>query len=107
MYVVVGIFFSSLAAVLVKMFAPYACGSGIPEVGTLSRRKRVFSGNGNGHRYQQCGSIYRSVIIVKVIFLLLCLFSLYMKFETGRKVFLLLRETIALSLKIFEEAEGL
>ena len=35
MYVVIGLSFSTLAAILVKMFAPYACGSGIPEVSIL------------------------------------------------------------------------
>jgi len=32
MYILWALFFASLAASLVKMFAPYACGSGIPEV---------------------------------------------------------------------------
>lgn len=32
MYVLWALFFASMAALLVKMFAPYACGSGIPEV---------------------------------------------------------------------------
>jgi len=31
-YMAIALLFSTLAAVLVKMFAPYACGSGIPEV---------------------------------------------------------------------------
>lgn len=32
MYVAWALLFASLAAALVRMFAPYACGSGIPEV---------------------------------------------------------------------------
>jgi len=31
-YVLLAVCFSTLAAILVKVFAPYACGSGIPEV---------------------------------------------------------------------------
>jgi len=31
-YIIWALFFASLAALLVRMFAPYACGSGIPEV---------------------------------------------------------------------------
>jgi chloride channel 3/4/5 len=34
-YVMWALFFSSLAALLVRMFAPYACGSGIPEIKTI------------------------------------------------------------------------
>lgn len=34
-YVFWAILFSSLAASLVRMFAPYACGSGIPEIKTI------------------------------------------------------------------------
>ncbi|XP_076802251.1 H(+)/Cl(-) exchange transporter 4-like [Clavelina lepadiformis] len=34
-YVIIAMMFSTLAAVLVKNFAPYACGSGIPEVKTI------------------------------------------------------------------------
>ena len=33
MYIVWALIFALLAAMLVKVFAPYACGSGIPEVG--------------------------------------------------------------------------
>nr|XP_002127837.1 H(+)/Cl(-) exchange transporter 4-like [Ciona intestinalis] len=35
LYIVLALSFASLAAILVKMFAPYACGSGIPEVKTI------------------------------------------------------------------------
>uniref|UniRef100_H2YSM6 Chloride channel protein n=1 Tax=Ciona savignyi TaxID=51511 RepID=H2YSM6_CIOSA len=35
LYIVSALIFASLAALLVKMFAPYACGSGIPEVKTI------------------------------------------------------------------------
>jgi len=41
MYVTWALLFSTLAVMLVRVFAPYACGSGIPEVGAkylLSRR---------------------------------------------------------------------
>lgn len=31
-YIVWALIFAALAAALVRMFAPYACGSGIPEV---------------------------------------------------------------------------
>lgn len=34
-YVLVALCFGTLAACLVKMFAPYACGSGIPEIKTI------------------------------------------------------------------------
>lgn len=34
-YVVWALLFGLLAAMLVRMFAPYACGSGVPEVGNL------------------------------------------------------------------------
>nr|CAB3231573.1 H(+)/Cl(-) exchange transporter 4-like [Phallusia mammillata] len=34
-YILMAILFSALAALLVKVFAPYACGSGIPEVKTI------------------------------------------------------------------------
>lgn len=37
MYVVWAILLATLAAMLVRVFAPYACGSGIPEVGKLSK----------------------------------------------------------------------
>lgn len=33
MYVVWGLMFAFLAAMLVRLFAPYACSSGLPEVG--------------------------------------------------------------------------
>lgn len=33
MYVIWALIFAVLAAMLVRVFAPYACGSGIPEVG--------------------------------------------------------------------------
>lgn len=33
MYVVWGLMFALLAAMLVRLFAPYACSSGLPEVG--------------------------------------------------------------------------
>lgn len=36
MYVIWSLFLASLAVMLVKMFAPYACGSGIPEVSITS-----------------------------------------------------------------------
>jgi chloride channel 3/4/5 len=35
-YIVWALMFAALAAALVRMFAPYACGSGIPEVSTVS-----------------------------------------------------------------------
>ena len=35
MYVVWAIGFATLAVMLVRVFAPYACGSGIPEVSVL------------------------------------------------------------------------
>ncbi|KAG1693191.1 H(+)/Cl(-) exchange transporter 3 [Nymphon striatum] len=35
MYVIWSLFMALLAAMLVKMFAPYACGSGIPEIKTI------------------------------------------------------------------------
>ncbi|RWS17995.1 H(+)/Cl(-) exchange transporter 3-like isoform X1 [Dinothrombium tinctorium] len=35
MYTVSSVFFATLAALLVKTFAPYACGSGIPEIKTI------------------------------------------------------------------------
>lgn len=35
MYCTIGVLFALSAAVAVKIFAPYACGSGIPEVSTL------------------------------------------------------------------------
>ena len=31
-YLVIAVFFATLSVVLVRVFAPYACGSGIPEV---------------------------------------------------------------------------
>ena len=34
-YVVIAVSFALLAASLVRMFAPYACGSGIPEIKTI------------------------------------------------------------------------
>jgi chloride channel 3/4/5 len=34
-YICWAMFFAALAALLVKMFAPYACGSGIPEIKTI------------------------------------------------------------------------
>lgn len=34
-YVVMGTFLAGLAVIFVKMLAPYACGSGIPEVKTI------------------------------------------------------------------------
>lgn len=34
-YIMWALLFSSLAALLVKNFAPYACGSGIPEIKTI------------------------------------------------------------------------
>lgn len=34
-YILWSLLFASLAASLVKMFAPYACGSGIPEIKTI------------------------------------------------------------------------
>ena len=38
MYVLIAIFFAVLAASLVRMFAQYACSSGIPEIKTILRR---------------------------------------------------------------------
>ena len=35
LYILTAVLFSSLAGVLIKVFAPYACGSGIPEVGII------------------------------------------------------------------------
>ncbi|RWS27196.1 H(+)/Cl(-) exchange transporter 3-like isoform X1 [Leptotrombidium deliense] len=35
MYILTSVFFATLAALLVKTFAPYACGSGIPEIKTI------------------------------------------------------------------------
>ena len=35
MYIIWALFFALLAAMLVKTFAPYACGSGIPEIKTI------------------------------------------------------------------------
>jgi chloride channel 3/4/5 len=34
-YLVIAIFFATLSVILVRLFAPYACGSGIPEVKTI------------------------------------------------------------------------
>ena len=34
-YIVWALLFAALAAALVRMFAPYACGSGIPEVSVI------------------------------------------------------------------------
>ena len=42
MYVVIAVMFSSFAVLLVRWFAPYACGSGIPEVGCSSRDPKYF-----------------------------------------------------------------
>lgn len=41
-YIAWALLFASLSASLVRMFAPYACGSGIPEVSIFKRRKRIF-----------------------------------------------------------------
>lgn len=38
-YIAWALLFASLSASLVRMFAPYACGSGIPEVRTGKRSK--------------------------------------------------------------------
>ena len=35
MYVFVGVVFGVTSALLVRVFAPYACGSGIPEIKTI------------------------------------------------------------------------
>jgi chloride channel 3/4/5 len=35
MYIIWALIFAALAALLVRVFAPYACGSGIPEVKTV------------------------------------------------------------------------
>ena len=32
LYIITAVIFSTLAGILIKVFAPYACGSGIPEV---------------------------------------------------------------------------
>ncbi|CAF4504795.1 unnamed protein product [Rotaria socialis] len=34
-YIVTGVFFATICAILVRTFAPYACGSGVPEVKTI------------------------------------------------------------------------
>ena len=36
MYVIWAIILAALASMMVRVFAPYACGSGIPEVSTFS-----------------------------------------------------------------------
>ena len=41
-YVLIAIFFAWISAIAVKVFAPYACGSGIPEVCNCNRVKDVF-----------------------------------------------------------------
>lgn len=38
-YIVWALIFAALAAALVRMFAPYACGSGIPEVSAVSLKQ--------------------------------------------------------------------
>ena len=38
MYVLWAMTFATLAVMLVRVFAPYACGSGIPEVSLLNYR---------------------------------------------------------------------
>lgn len=44
MYIYWALSFAFLAVCLVKVFAPYACGSGIPEVRKMSLSKKTLSG---------------------------------------------------------------
>ena len=41
MYIVWALIFATLACMLVRVFAPYACGSGIPEVRIIRPKKKV------------------------------------------------------------------
>jgi len=42
MYVVWAIVFAALASMMVRVFAPYACGSGIPEVDSPSAYQMLY-----------------------------------------------------------------
>lgn len=42
-YIAWALLFASLSASLVRMFAPYACGSGIPEVYENKKKNKIYN----------------------------------------------------------------